>query len=114
MRILLDESVPRRFGEHLPGAKVESVHDRGWAGLKNGELLHAAEREFDVFVTADQNLQFQQRLSNYSLRVVVLAAQSNRLQDLLPLASQLLARAGTMAEGEVMVLREAQPKPPAT
>jgi predicted nuclease of predicted toxin-antitoxin system len=114
VRILLDESVPRRFGEHLPGAEVESVHDRGWAGLKNGELLSAAEEEYDLFVTADQNLQFQQRLPNYALRVVVLAAHSNRLHDLVSLAPQLLERAAALAEGEVIVLRAVPLKPPAT
>ena len=114
MRILLDESVPRRFGEYLAGVDVESVHDRGWAGLKNGELLRAAEQEYDLFLTADQNLQFQQRLASYAIRVIVLAARSNRLQDLLPLARRILERAATLAEGEVVVLRGEQAAPPAT
>jgi len=82
VRILLDESVPRRLAQHLKGAEVHSVHDRGWTGLKNGELLRRAESDYDLFVTTDQNLQFQQHLTNYALGVIVLAAQSNRLADL--------------------------------
>lgn len=102
---------PCGFAEHMPGSEVESVHDRGWAGFKNGELLRAAEREYDVFVTADQNLQFQQKLPNYGLRVIVLAARSNRLQDLVPLIPQLLEQSVVLAEGEVVVVRDAQLKP---
>ncbi len=57
MRLLLDESLPRRLAQRLTAAEVDTVFDRGWSGLKNGELLRTAEREYDVFVTADQNLE---------------------------------------------------------
>lgn len=77
----------------------------GWAGLKNGDLLRAAEREFDVFVTADQNLRYQQHLAGFSLRVVVLAAKTNRMQDLLPLVPSLLGQCHQLAGGEVAVVR---------
>ena len=62
------------------------MQQQGWAGLANGELLRRAAADmFDVFVTADQNLQFQQNLSGAPLGVVVLVARSNALEDLLPL-----------------------------
>ncbi len=54
MRLLLDESLPRRLARHLADAEADTVYDRGWSGLKNGDLLRAAEAEYDVFVTADQ------------------------------------------------------------
>ena len=63
---------------------------RGWAGKRNGELLRLASGEFDAFLTADQNLEHQQDLSLLPISVVVLAAASNRLADLLPLIPKLL------------------------
>ncbi len=64
MRVLLDEQLPRHLARELRGHDVSTVQQEGWAGLKNGELLRrAADAVFDVFVTADRNLEFQQNLS---------------------------------------------------
>jgi predicted nuclease of predicted toxin-antitoxin system len=111
MRLLLDESVPRRLARHLAGVEVDTVHDRTWSGLKNGELLRAAESEYDVFVTADQNLQYQQHLPGFAIGVVVLAARTNRLEDLLPLVSQLLAACPGLSKGEVVIISEDRRSP---
>ena len=92
MRILLDESLPRRLRNSFPGHEVATVAETGWSGLTNGELLQLAASRFDLFVTADQNLQYQQDLSSLPLSVAVLAARNNRLDALLPLVAQLLAR----------------------
>lgn len=105
MRLLLDESVPRRLARHLGGVDVDTVYDRQWSGLKNGELLRAAEPDYDVFVTADQNLQYQQNLQGFRIRVAVLAAHTNRLEDLLLLVPELLRVCGSLAPGEVRVIR---------
>jgi hypothetical protein len=90
MKLLLDESLPKDLRLHLPGHQVTTVPERGWASRSNGELLRLASGEFDVFLTADQNLEYQQNPSNYDIAVVVLAANSNRIQDLLPLVPQVL------------------------
>jgi predicted nuclease of predicted toxin-antitoxin system len=74
MRILLDESLPRRLRTSFPGHEVATVAEAGWSGLENGELLRLAASRFDLFVTADQNLQYQQNLSSLPLSVAVLAA----------------------------------------
>ena len=58
MRILLDESLPRRLGFELAGHDVSTVQQAGWTGLKNGELLRQAKGQFDVLVTGDQNIQY--------------------------------------------------------
>ena len=63
MRILLDESLPRRLLGELTGHSVSTVTDEGWSGLENGDLLRAAVGQFDAFLTADQNLEYQQRTS---------------------------------------------------
>lgn len=89
MRILLDESLPIELRDELPGHSVSSVQEMGWSALKNGELLLRAAAQFDVFLTADQNLQYQQNLRNLPVAVAVLVARSNRIRDLKPLIAGL-------------------------
>ncbi len=102
MRVLLDEQLPRQLARELAGHEVRTVQQQDWAGLKNGELLRrAGEAGYEVFITADQNLEFQQNLARSTLFVLVLVAPSNALEDLLPLVSSILAeipnaRAGTI------------------
>lgn len=89
MRLLLDESVPRRFRLSLPNHKVRTVVDMGWAGVKNGKLLALAANEFDAFLTVDKNLTYQQNLITLPIAVIVLDAVSNELPALLPLVPAL-------------------------
>jgi len=72
LKVLLDESVPRLVKTQLPEFEITTVQEMGWTGLKNGDLLKRAEEKFDVFVTADKNLRFQQSLSGKRLSVIVL------------------------------------------
>lgn len=60
MRVLIDESLPRDLKQKLFGMEIFTVQDMGWAGIKNGELLAKANANFDVFMTADKNLRYQQ------------------------------------------------------
>ena len=91
MRVLLDEQLPRHLAREMGVHDVSTFQQRGWAGLKNGELLRvAADAGFEVLVTADRNLQFQQNLSQSRLGVILLVASSNALEDLLPLVPGLL------------------------
>ena len=94
MRVLLDESLPRN--------DAQTVQKKGWAGLKNGELLQRASTEFEVFVTGDQNLQHQQNLTKFSIAVVVLVAQNNRIETLRPLVPKLLDVLATIRRGELV------------
>ena len=92
MLVLLDEQLPRHLAREIGGHNVSTVQQRGWAGLKNGELLRvAADAGFEVLVTADRNLQFQQNLSQSQLGIILLIAPSNALEDILPLVPNLLA-----------------------
>jgi hypothetical protein len=79
VKVLLDECVDRRLARDIAGHEVRTEPETGWAGLKNGELLKRAQEQFDVFVTVDRNLPFQRDLSVFSIAVVVLRAQTNRL-----------------------------------
>ena len=89
MRLLLDESVPRRLRKALPAHTVKTAVEMGWGGVKNGALLGLAAAEFDVFVTVDRNLRYQQNVVTLPIAVVVLVAHANALQALLPLMPRL-------------------------
>ena len=91
MRTLLDESLPRDLIALLPGHAVATVRTAGWSGVKNGRLLALAATRFDVFVTADRNLEFQQNLAALPIAVVVLAARRTPMAAIEPLVPALLA-----------------------
>jgi hypothetical protein len=90
VKLLLDECVDRRLTRDLVGHSVSTVPRRGWAGIKNGELLALAEKEFDVFITVDRKLSTQQDLTKFRIPVLLLRSRTNRLEDSRPLAPELL------------------------
>ena len=100
MKLLLDECIDRRLAKDLVGHDVKTVPQMGWAGIKNGALLTLAEKEFEVFITVDRNLAFQQNLPKFDIAVLVLHATSNRLADLKPLAPKILSTLPTLTKGE--------------
>ena len=104
MRILLDENLDWRLARSLPGHEVVSVQRNGWAGIKNGELLTRAEQEFDVFVTMDGNIVFQQNYARLRIAIVTLRAPSNRLRDTAPLMPKLFALLPTLQHGTLTVV----------
>lgn len=101
MKLLLDECIDRRFVKELGEHFIKTVPQMGWAGVKNGRLLDLAEKEFDVFVTVDRNLLFQQNLSKFNIAVLVLRASTNRLVDLKPLAPEILSALPALKIGQV-------------
>ena len=105
MRVLLDECVDRRLARHLQQFTVRTVPEMGWATIKDGALLALAEREFDVFVTVDRNLAFQQTIPKFALAVIVLTARTNRLADLMPLVPELCEAIPSALKGEVTIIR---------
>jgi len=89
MRILLDEDLPRRLAALLVGHEVSTVQRSGWTGIKNGELLRLAAADFDVFVSMDGNLEFQQNISTLPIAVLIIEAVSNRMEHLTPLIPRI-------------------------
>ena len=89
MRILIDECLPKKLKRELADHTIFMVQEKGWSGMKNGELLRVAESEFDVWVTADQNIEYQQNLNRFNIAVIVLVAPNNRLGTLLPMIPKL-------------------------
>ncbi len=100
MKLLLDECIDRRLAKDLGEHDVKTVPQMGWAGIKNGALLALAEKDFDVFITVDRNLAFQQNLPRFNIAVLVLHTTSNRLADLKPLAPKILSTLPTLIRGE--------------
>jgi predicted nuclease of predicted toxin-antitoxin system len=99
VRILLDENLDWRLRRELSGQMVDSVPLIGWAGLKNGELLTRANGQYDVFITMDANLSFQQHLAGLRIAMVVLKAGSNRLADTPPLMPKVMELLSTLSPG---------------
>jgi predicted nuclease of predicted toxin-antitoxin system len=101
MRVLLDEQLPLDLAADLTGHAADTVVGRGWAGLKNGDLLRRMSSEYDVLITMDRNIEFQQRTSALPFEIIVLHARSNRISDLRPLIPSVLAAIKDVASGQL-------------
>ncbi len=101
----MHECIDRRLAKEIEGHEALTVPQAGWAGVQNGELLRSAQEQFDVFVTVDRNLSFQQNLSQFSIAVIVLQAPTNRLKDLRPLISQFNREVLVASKGQVTCVR---------
>ncbi len=103
--LLLDECVPRKFKNHLPGHNCVTVPEAGLAGKKNGELLSlAVQAGFEVFITLDRGIEFEQNLTRGGIAVVLIRAKSSRLVDLLPRALEVLAVLSSIESGKLVLL----------
>jgi hypothetical protein len=102
MRVLLDECVPRALRNDIPGHEVKTVAEVGWAG----KLLRLAAAEFDLLITVDRNLEYQQSFEGLSLAVIVVQASSNDITFLRPLMPAVLAAIARTKPGGVTHVRE--------
>ncbi len=102
MRLLLDECVPKRLKRELPGHEVQTVPEAGWSGVKNGALLRVADGLFDVFLTVDQGIQYQQNLSGFRICVVIMVAPSNDIDDLRPLVPLVVETLKQVQSGQII------------
>lgn len=103
MRILIDECLNWRLGRALTGHYAISAQKLGWAGIKNGQLMAlAVEHGFDVLLTGDRNLSFQQNTTQFAIAVVVLAAEGIQLHQTLPLMPKVLGLLPSLKPGQVV------------
>ena len=98
MRILFDQGVPVPLRRHLTGHTVATAYERGWSNLSNGDLIQAAESEFELLVTTDQNLRYQQNLTGR--RIAILVLPTTRWPEIQLNADRVLAAVNTMKPGE--------------
>jgi predicted nuclease of predicted toxin-antitoxin system len=104
VKVLLDECLDWRLARDIVGHEVKTARQMGWAAITNGDLLKLASEHFDVFVTVDRNLAFQQNFALLQISVVVLQAKTNRLTDLRPLVPDLLTKIDGLRPGTVYVI----------
>jgi hypothetical protein len=104
MKLLLDECVTRYLKPEFVGHEVSTIDDAGFKGLKNGALLAVASDRFDVLVTVDQNLRYQQNLVNLKIAILVFSAERTTFPKLKPLIPKALAELTTIKPGEVRII----------
>jgi predicted nuclease of predicted toxin-antitoxin system len=104
MRLLLDECLPMRakflFAEG--GHECETVREAGFSGKENGELIALAENKFDVLVTIDKNIRYQQNISGRDIAILIVRATSNDLDDIRPNVPHALAALRTIKPGQIV------------
>ena len=101
MRVLLDEQLPLDLAALLQGHSVDTVVDRGWTGITNGELLGRMRGEYHALVTMDRGIEFQQNLTAVSFGVLLVRAPSNRMVHLQPLVPAILDALPALKPGQV-------------
>ena len=102
MRVLLDHCLDWRLRRDLPGHDVSAAGREGFEELRDGLLLAEAQKNFDVLLTCDQNMEYQQNLSRFDIAVVVVRNAKNRLFELRPLMPQVLALLPTLVPGQAV------------
>lgn len=104
-KVLFDENMPRKLRRDLPEFAVRTVQEEGWAGLKNGDLLRKAALSFDVLVTADQRIRFQQNVLQFDIGVVVIETFDTTLANLRTLLPQLKSAIEDAIGGAITIVR---------
>ena len=102
MRVILDECLPRKLGRYLVNHEVKTVQAMGWSSFTNGELLSKIDGHFDVFLTIDTSLFFQQNIEKLPFALVTLRANTNQLEDLEPLVPNILKALEDIQAGQVV------------
>jgi hypothetical protein len=114
VRILLDHCAPKRLRGHMPAHVVQTTREMGWDKLANGDLLDNAQATFDVFISVDQNIQYQQTIAGRPIALIVFVTPDTRLAALLPLIPELDRILLTVLPGNVYEVRPPPPFPPPT
>jgi hypothetical protein len=99
VRVLPDECVPRKLRGELLGHDVRTVAEMGWSGIKNGPLLLRAAQKFDIFLTVEQGIEYQQNPVELALAIIVMLATSNDIDDLRPVMPRVRETLGSASPG---------------
>lgn len=101
MTILLDHCLPKRLRRSLPGCEVTTAREMRWEEIENGELLSLAEQQFDILLTMDKNMKYQQSFTGRDIAVIAIRAKNNRIETLTSLIPKVLALLPTIQSGQV-------------
>jgi len=105
MRILLDECVNPRLRLAFPGDEVKTVEEMGWRSLKNGQLMKEAASRFDLFVTLDRNIEYQNQAGSYDLAILILVTRFNHIAAYRPQFAEIRDVARRSRRGQVSSVR---------
>lgn len=105
MRILLDECVHHDVKKNLHSSLVKTVPEMNWRGIKNGELLRKAAEQFDVFITSDKNIEYQQYKNTLPLPVIIIATKGNMWQDIEPVLPKIESLLQTILGNEFYAVK---------
>lgn len=103
-RVLFDENLPRQLRRKLTEFSIRTVQEEGWGSFKNGHLLGHAEVSFEVSVTADRRMRYQQNLASFSIGVIVIMTPRLRLQTLLTVIEELRDAIKIVQPGELTII----------
>jgi hypothetical protein len=101
-RVLFDENLPRLLRRSLTDFEIRTVQEEGWGSFRNGDLLRRAEANFDVLLTADRRMQYQQKLTSFAIGIVVIITPRLRLQLLESAASELRTAIDSVTGGQIV------------
>jgi predicted nuclease of predicted toxin-antitoxin system len=101
-RILFDENLPRLLRRDLPEFSIRTVQEEGWGAYQNGQLVRRAETAFDVLLTADRRMEYQQNLASFSIGIVVINTPRLRLQELRSVLEPMRAAIARVRVGEII------------
>jgi len=105
LRVLLDQCLPRQLAAELQGHEATTVRAQRWLGLRNGVLLRAAiEAGFQVFITNDSSIEFQQNVKKIGIGVIAIVGVRNRIQDLRPLVPAIIESLAVIVPGQVITI----------
>ena len=106
-RVLFDENLPGSLRHRLPEFEIRTVQEEGWGAFKNGELLRRASGKFDVLLTADQRLRYQQNIQQFAIGVVAIETFDTTLAGLRQLLPQINQAVASVVPGTILVVRTA-------
>lgn len=105
MRILLDECVTKHLKTHLKDHEVKTVREMQWSGIKNGKLMSlCVDHDFDILLTIDKNLQFQQNMECYPLVIAVLNSYNSTVSELINFLPSFLKQADTFEKHKAYLI----------
>ena len=105
MKVLLDECITKRLKSHLKDFEVYTVVEMGWSGLKNGNLLsHCVSNNFDILLTIDKNMMFQQNLDKFSISIVIFNSLTSKLEELILFIPSFLRQVHVLEKNKAYII----------
>ena len=107
MKVLIDECLPRQLKSYLSEFEVFTVSELGWESFKNGTLLkHAIDSHYDIFLTADKKLKYEQNMKLLNISIVIFDVYRNKIENILPMLDRFKSEIENYSKNEIHILKE--------